>query len=128
MTLKDRVPVYIILLALVLLFGWFSIPQVDYRPHGIFLPSEQYATLKSLKPVDPASVIVSDHNSVQGVLLGMVNTESVIKGPIEATEEAALMSVKQIAAQNGANRIVISEAFMSPEDNLIVLQANAYHA
>jgi hypothetical protein len=128
MTFQKRLPIYIGLFLLTLLFGWLNIPQADYLPHGIFLPGASYQSFAGkTTAVDPSLVYTMDLAHSAGVFLGTLNVETAIKdGDVATAENETLAYMKAVTGAQGANRLGIMTAFETPDASMLIVQAKVY--
>ena len=122
MTITSRLLVYAATLIFVIVCGYFLAPATNFAPQGVFLPT----TLKMSIPIDPNSVNVSGSNNATGELVGNIHVEAYVQNSPAATEQAVINYMKTIAAQNGANNVVINQAFNDPSSDTLHFYATAY--
>ena len=122
MTTTSRLLTYAATLIFVLVCAYFLAPKTNFTPRGVFLST----TLKTVAPVDPNSVNVSSSNDAAGTLVGNIHVEAYVQNSPAATEQAAIAYMQTLAAQNGANNVVINQAFNDPSSDTLHFYATAY--
>ena len=122
MTTASRLLIYAATLIFVLVCAYLLAPATNFVPQGIFLPS----TLRVSAPIDPNSVIISNGSGATGTLVGKIHVEAYVQTSPSQTEQAVITFMKNAAAQNGANNIVINQAFNDPSSDVLHFYATAY--
>ncbi len=125
MTQQHRLITYIIIVAIALLIAWFGTPSRDYGPRGLFLP----ATKQQFKAISPENVTISgNENGLAGTKIGTINIEAYAPKNDKSVMLASEHYAASLAAQHGANHIVITAAGIDPSAKTLILRATALHS
>ena len=123
MTQQHRLITYIIIIAIVLLIAWFGTPSHNYTPRGLFLP----ASAQQFKAIAPENVTISDNqNETNRTKVGTINIEAYVPKNDKAVMLASERYAVNLAAQHGANHIVIITAGIDPSAKTLMLRAAAF--
>ena len=122
MTQKQRAVIYIVIATVVVAIAWFGMPNHTFTPRGVFLPTgvKYHAT-------SPHDVFVStNEQKIIGTPIGTINIEAYVptkhsKRIILAAKHYAII----LAAQHGADRLLITMAGIDTNSNTLILRANA---
>lgn len=125
MTQQHRLITYILIVAIVLLIAWFGTPSRNYTPHGLFLPAGQ----QQFKAISPASVSISGNQiDARGTKVGTINIQAYAPKNDKAVMLASEHYAAALAAQHGANHVVITAAGIDPSAKTLILRANAFRS
>jgi hypothetical protein len=122
MTTASRLLIYAATLIFVLMCAYFLAPATNFAPQGVFLPT----TLKISTPIDPNNVNVSSGNNALGAIVGNIHVEAYVQNSPAVTEQAVIAYMQTLAAQNGADNVVINQAFNDPSSDTLHFYATAY--
>ncbi|MSP53833.1 MAG: hypothetical protein EXR81_06265 [Gammaproteobacteria bacterium] len=126
MSFKDpaqltRSCVYLIVFAIVLAIAWWGTPSRDFTPHGILLPTAK----TTYAAVDPQTVSVSQGLGVNGTVIGTVNIEAYAPAATRDVEMAAVQYATKLAAQAGADQLIVTQFLTDPQSKTLILYAQA---
>lgn len=123
MTQQHRLITYIIIIAIVLLIAWFGTPSHNYTPRGLFLPASE----QQFKAIAPGNVTISDNQNIpSGTKVGTINIEAYVPKNDKAVILASERYAVNLAAQHGANHVVITAAGVDPGAKTLMLRATAF--
>jgi hypothetical protein len=120
MTQLHRTITYLIVLAAVLSFAWLVSPTRTFTPQGAMLLSKGTAY-----PAISTDAVSVSRDDVRGTTVGVINVEFYAPVADQAAASIAEQYAISLAAQNGANHIVVTEFGQSQEEKAIILQARA---
>jgi hypothetical protein len=123
MTQQTRLITYAVVLILVLLLAWFGAPKREFVPRGLLLP-EAVATYPA---ISPEQVRVTTTPAVIGTMVGTINAESYAPNATNDSVAALESYAVKLAADAGANELVIHGVFRDPSDSTLHLFAKAVH-
>ena len=119
MTIVTRISTYLIVLALVIAVTAFMLPHRDFTPRGLLLPSN-----KNFTPVNFSTVTLTPNNATNsGAIVGYINIEAYAKTIDNTTIAGVETYARLLAANAGANRVVVNQFGQS--DNMVILHAQA---
>ena len=121
MTQLHRLITYVIIVSSVLAVAWFSIPKHAFVPRGVFLSNGQHYAAISADNV----TINSYTQPVRGTDIGIMNIEAYIANNSNKTMLAAKHYAAELAAQHGANRVVITLLGVNAHEKILILRAKA---
>lgn len=120
MNIITRSIVYIVITVVIIATAWALSPTRANNIGIIFLPSGQH-----FSPVDPEHVAISDKAPLHGQTVGVINLQFYDKTPDNATIKMLEQTLMMVAAQQGANHLVIEQFGQNPVENTIIVQAQA---
>ena len=124
MTQQHRLISYIIITAIVLAIAWFASPSQAYTPRGVFLPSQQHFPTIATEQVTLSGGTAANST---GIPVGTINIRAYAPNNNKKSIVAAEHYAIRLAAQHGANHVVVTLAGFDPSDKTLVLRAKALH-
>lgn len=121
MTPQHRLMTYVIIVAGVLAIAWLGTPNHTFTPRGLFLSNGRHYAA-----ISPNNVtLYSGTQGATGTPIGTINIEAYIPHNSEKTMLAAERYAIELAAQHGANHVVITLAGSYPHAKMLLLRAKA---
>ena len=121
MTQQNRLITYFVILASVLLVGWWGVPKQDFTPGGLLLPTGN----SHFSAIAVDKVSVSTNPMLAGTNVGTLNVEYYAPSMDDAKVRDAENYAVQLAAAAGANNVVITGLFRDPSEKTIHLYGKA---
>ncbi len=121
MTQQNRLITYIIIVAVVSAIAWFGSPNNTFTPRGVLLPASE----QKYAAISPDDVIISANLGITGIHVGTINIEAYTTNNSQQTMLSAEHYAAELAAQHGANHVIITMAAINPNAKILVLRAKA---